>query len=216
MAFSSTRWVCSHSSQSSSPALRRHVVLDIVGDRLAAVALFERLDLKPHRDRLPRLKADVDDLDLACAARSGRLLQGLIDHRARGVGVMGAEHLDGLVMLDQLVDQVTRRAGREALRRHHRAVVPLQPAVLLQRLLRALLLDVEELVEGPDRPHVLLDHQRAERDSLVAVRMGDRTARLAVHQFDLAVLFLVGVEDGLPVAELEFLAGLRRTMGRRR
>ena len=178
------------------------VQADIVGDRLAAFARFDRLDLKPHCDRLPRLQADVDDLDLACAARSGRLLQGLIDHRAGGVGVMGAEDLDWLVMLDQLVDQVTRRTGREALRRHHRAVVPLQPAVLLEGLLRALLLDVEELVEGPCWPHVLLDHQRAERESLVAVRMGERTARLAVHEFDLAVLSLVGVEDRLPVAEL--------------
>ena len=121
---------------------------------------------------------------------------------------MGAEHLDRLVVLDQLVDQVARRAGREALRRHHGAIVPLEPAVLLEGLLRAFLLDVEQLVEVPGRPLVLLDHQGAERDRLVAVRMGDRAARLAVHQRDFAVLFLVVVDDAGEVADLEFLAGL--------
>ena len=121
---------------------------------------------------------------------------------------MDAEHLDRFVVLDQLVDQVAGGAGREALRRHHRAVVPLQPAVLLQRLLCAFLLDVEQLVEIPCRALVLLDHQGAERDGLVAVRMGDRAARLAVHPLDLAVLVLVVGDDALEVAVLQFLAGL--------
>src|SRR4029077_13344290 len=127
------------------------VIGDISGDRLAAILLLDRLDLQPHLARFPWLEADVDDLDLAGAARSGLLLQGLVDHRAVSIRVMGTEHLDRLVVLAQLVDQVFRRAGAVTLRRLDGAIVPLGPAVLLESLLRALLLDVEQLI-APRRP----------------------------------------------------------------
>ena len=38
------------------------------------------------------MESDMNNLDLACAARLGRLLEGLIDHRAVGVGIRHAEH----------------------------------------------------------------------------------------------------------------------------
>ena len=150
----------------------------------------------------------MDDLDLAGLARLGRLLQGLIDHRAVGIGIGDGEHRDRLVVLGELVDQVAGGTRREALRRHHRTVMPLQPASCLERLVGAFLLDVDQLVEGPRRPLVLLDHQRAERDGLVAMRVSDRAARLAIHAFDFAVLVLVVGDDRSEVADFQFLADL--------
>ena len=90
IAFNSTRWVCSHSSHDVAvgSVVRIASRLHIVGDRLAPLALLHVLDLKPHLDRLPRLQAEIDDLDLAGAARLGRFLQRLIDHRAVGIGVV--------------------------------------------------------------------------------------------------------------------------------
>ena len=114
---------------------------------------------------------------------------------------MHAEDRHRLVVLGQLVDQIAGGAGREALRRHQHAVVALRPANVLQRLATALLLDVDQLVEGPHRALVVLDHQRAERDGLAAMRMIDRAARLAVHARDLAVLGLVVGDDGREVVE---------------
>ena len=191
--------------QPLAPVLIPIVFFDVVGDRPAVLGFGKVFDIKAHLDRLPRFEAEVDDLDLARSSRLRRLLQGLVDHRARCVGVMDAEDLDRLAMRRELVDQIARRAGREALRGHDGAVVFLQPAVLLQRIVRALLLDVEELVEQPCGPLVFLDHQRAERDHLVAVRMDEASARIAVHETNLAVLVLVVVEDRLEVADLEFL-----------
>ena len=189
--------------------------LDVVGNRLEALCSSRGLDFKPHFDRLPRFETKIDDLDLARTARLRCLLQGLINHRARCVGIVDAEHFDRLVVLGQLVDQVAGGPRREALRRHHRAIVPLEPAVLLERLLRAFLLDVENLVEIPCRALVLFDHQRAERDGLVTVRMRDRAARLAVHQRDFAVLVFVIGDDLLKFRDLQFLAESRSmTMGR--
>ena len=66
--------------------------------------------------------------------------------------------------------------------------MPLRPAYFLERLVGAFLFDVEQLIERPYRPLILFDHQCAERNGFIAVRMGDRTARLVVHAFDFAVL----------------------------
>ena len=41
----------------------------------------------------------MNNLDLACAARFGRLLEGLIDHRAVGIGIRHAYHYDGFIVL---------------------------------------------------------------------------------------------------------------------
>src|SRR5262249_61050452 len=68
------------------------------------------------------------------------------------------------------------------------------------------LLDVDQFVEGPDRALVLFDHQGAERDGLAPMRVVDRSARLAVHQRNLAVLGLIVGDDGGEVAELQRLA----------
>ena len=116
---------------------------------------------------------------------------------------MGAEHGHRLIVLDQLVDQIARGAGRETFRRHDRAIMPLAPTHFLQRLVGAFLLDVQDLVEGPRRALIGLDHERAERNRLAAVRMIDRAARLPVHAFDLAVLALVIGDDGSEVADLQ-------------
>ena len=102
IAFSSTRLVWSHSA---------HLRCDVVGDRLAALLLLQLLDLEPHLLGLLRFEAEVDDRDLARAARLRLLLQGLVDHGAVGVGVVDAEDGDGLVVLRQLVDQVAGGAG---------------------------------------------------------------------------------------------------------
>jgi hypothetical protein len=78
----------------------------VVGNRLVALLLFDVLDLQPHRNRLPRLQPQIDDLDFAGTARLGRLLKGLVNHGARGVGIVDAEDRHRLVVLRQLVDEV--------------------------------------------------------------------------------------------------------------
>ncbi len=95
--------------------------------------------------------------------------------------------------------EVAGRARREPLRRHQRAIVPFAPAFRLERFRKAFLLDVDQLVEGPRRALVVLHHQRAERNRLLAVGMVDGAPRLAVHAGDLAVLGLVIRDDGLEV-----------------
>src|SRR5262249_33816141 len=87
----------------------------------------------------------------------------------------------------------------EALRRHEHAVMSLRPAHVLERLREALLLDVDQLVEGPYRPFVVLDHQRPERDRLAPVRVVNRAARLAKHERDFAVLVFVVGDDGFEI-----------------
>ena len=80
--------------------------------------------------------------------------------------------------------------------------MPLKPVLLLQRLCETLLLDVEKLVKGPRRPLVLRDHQVAERECLLPVRMIDASARLTIHAGNWAVLVFVFGDD------------VRRTMSR--
>src|SRR5262249_9337228 len=74
-------------------------------------------------------------------------------------------------------------------------------------LAEAFLLDVEQLVEGPDRALVILDRQRAERNVILAMRVIDRAARLPVHAGNFAVLVLEVSDYVLEVADLQFLAG---------
>ena len=53
----------------------------IVGDRTAAFPRVNGLDFQPERNRFPRLKPEIDDLDLTGAARLRGLLEGLIGSR---------------------------------------------------------------------------------------------------------------------------------------
>ena len=119
------------------------------------------------------------------------LHQRVVDHRAGGVGVVDAEHRDRLGRGREHVEQVFDGAGGEAGDARDGAVVLLGPADLDQVLLRAGLLDVDELVEGPERPPVPGDGLGAERDLLPQVRMVQAAARLALQAGDLAVLVLV-------------------------
>src|SRR4051794_30456191 len=83
--------------------------------------------------------------------------------------------------------------------------MPLAPLLILEGFGKAFLIDVEELVEIPRRALVFLDHQRAEGDRLIQMRMSDAATRLTVHALDLAVLVLVLGDDGGEVAESKFL-----------
>src|SRR5262249_13890618 len=159
-------------------------------------------------DRLFRFEAKVDDRDLAGTARPRLLLQRLIDGGAEGIRIVNAEYGDGLVMLDELVDQVARSSRGESLRRQGRAIMLLEPTLVLEHFREAFLLDVEQLVEGPRWPLVALDHERAERDRLAPVGMVDRAAGLAVHAVDLAVLPLVIGDDLGEVLSRELLVQL--------
>ena len=62
--------------------------------------------------RFPRVKAEIDDLDLAGSTRIGRLLQGLVDHGAVGIGIVNTEHRHRFVVFGQLVDQVGAQRRR--------------------------------------------------------------------------------------------------------
>src|SRR4051794_36130152 len=84
----------------------------------------------------------------------------------------------------------------------------LAPALILERLAEPLLLDVDKLVEAPERALVFLDHQCAEREGLTPVRVIDRAARLAVHPRNLAVLVFVVGDDALEVGGGQRLADL--------
>ena len=116
---------------------------------------------------------------------------------------MHREEQDLLAGLAQQVEQIARRPRRLALGGEQGAVVPLRPGSLLQRLEEALLLDEQDLVEGPFGPLIALDLQGAERDAVPAMRMVERAARVAVHAGDLALLELVVADDGLEVAPLQ-------------
>src|SRR4051812_33648622 len=73
--------------------------------RCAVLAVLYRhlLDIEAQRQAFPRLKAEVDHLDLAGAARLRLVLQRMLDQRASGVGVMDAEDLNRLIRLRDLV-----------------------------------------------------------------------------------------------------------------
>src|SRR5262245_56300462 len=113
---------------------------------------------------------------------------------------MYEEDIHRLVVLGELVDQIASGAGAESLRRHRHAIVPLRPFRFLERLREALLLDIDNLVVEPGWPFVVLDYQRAEHDRFADMRVVDRTARLAVHTLDFAVLVLVVGDDALEVS----------------
>jgi hypothetical protein len=68
------------------------------------------LNLQAHFDCFPRFKSEVDDLDLASAARFGCLLERLVNQGAVPVGVVRTENRDRLIVLSQLVDKITRCA----------------------------------------------------------------------------------------------------------
>src|SRR5262249_56415760 len=138
-------------------------------------------DTQSHLDLFPRLEAKFDDRELAGTSRLGLLLQRLVDGGAEGVRIVNAEHGHGLVMLDELVDQVARGSRGEALRRHDRAIVLLAPMLVLEHFREALLFDVEQLVEAPRWPLVALDHECAEGERLAPVGMVDRATRLPIH-----------------------------------
>lgn len=76
----------------------------VVRDGPPPVLFLDGLDLQAHIDRFPRFEAETDDRYFAGTASLGGLLQRLIDEGAVGVGVMNAEHGDGLVVLGELVD----------------------------------------------------------------------------------------------------------------
>jgi hypothetical protein len=107
IAFSSTPVV-------SQPVLPR--VGHVRGDRFAALARLDVLDLELHRQRLLRLQPEVDHPDLASRPSPGRFLQRLVDQRARGIGVGHREEQDLLAGLAEQVEQIPRRPRRLALR----------------------------------------------------------------------------------------------------
>jgi hypothetical protein len=88
-------------------------------------------------ERLFRLQPEIDHPDLAPRPGAGRFLQGLVDQRAGGIGVVDCEEQDLLAGLAEQVEQVARGPGRLALRGEQGAVVPLRPGILLQRLEKA-------------------------------------------------------------------------------
>jgi len=99
---------------------RLHIVGHRLIDRLAGCFAGRGLDglnPKAHRDRLPRVQAEMLDLDLACAPRLRFFLKRLINHRAVSVGIGHKENRDWLIVLGQFVDQIADGAGGVALRR---------------------------------------------------------------------------------------------------
>src|SRR5262249_32787567 len=76
-----------------------------------------------------------------------------------------------------------------------------------------LLLDVEQLVEGPDWAFVILDRQRAEWNVIAAMRVIHRAAWFPVHARYFAILRFVVCDDPLEVADEQFLAGLLQHYG---
>jgi hypothetical protein len=86
------------------------------------------------------MESDMDNSDLACAARLGRFLECLIDHRAVRIGIRHAEHRHRLVVLSKLIDQILDGAGGVPLRRCRRTIVALKPSVFLECFVEALLI----------------------------------------------------------------------------
>ena len=111
-----------------------------------------------------------------------------MDHGAIGIGIGDGVHGDRLLVFGELVDQVFGSACPVSLARHHRAIMPLQPAGVFERLVSALLLDVGQLVEESRTAARILDHQCAESECLTAMRIGDRASRLTIHAGDIAVI----------------------------
>jgi hypothetical protein len=74
------------------------------------------LDIEFERQTFPRLKAEVDDLDLASAPCLRGVQQRVRDQRAGSVGIMDAKNLYRLTRVGDRVDQVARRACAEAFR----------------------------------------------------------------------------------------------------
>jgi hypothetical protein len=119
---------------------------------------------------------------------------------------LNAEDGDRLVVLGELIDQIAGGPSGESLGRHQRAVMPLRPAVVLQRFAETFFFDVEKFVEGPRRTLIIFDRQCSERNVILAMRVIDRAARIPVHAGDFAVVVLVVGENILEVAGFQFLA----------
>ncbi len=156
-----------------------------------------------------RLQAEVDDFDAPPPSRPRSLLQGLGNHRPRGIRVVDAEHGDRLTLgrVGDPIDQVARGAGCVALAGHERAVVALRPAGLLEDAEVILLSPEQDFVKLPDWAPIVRNRTGAEFDRC-AVDLVERSARIADQSGDLAIFgFVVGQDRG------EILPGQRLPAG---
>jgi hypothetical protein len=77
--------------------------------------LIDILDFKAGRDRIPRVKSQINNLDLASAARLGLVLERVVDRGSVGVSINRAKYFDGFIMLGELVYKIACRPRGKSL-----------------------------------------------------------------------------------------------------